>query len=110
MDQRNYVLIYVCNPFDYVQLANVNLQMEQFTSHGMHTNRYGKDLTARHLAKQIVQIFVKSHSKAHISLKWGNDNLEEKDNINRLTERKMLSNYPKLEVDELSERSILNWK
>jgi hypothetical protein len=50
-------MLKLIKPFDYAQMVNVNLQREQFTTHGMHISRQGKDVTARYLATVIHNIF-----------------------------------------------------
>jgi hypothetical protein len=57
-------------PFDYVQMVNVDLQREQFTMHGMHVNRQGKDITARHLATIIKNTFTEHRCDSPIILNW----------------------------------------
>jgi hypothetical protein len=62
-------MLKLIKPFDYAQMVNVNLQREQFTTHGMHINRQGKDITTRHLATVIHNIFIKCHCDSPITLK-----------------------------------------
>jgi hypothetical protein len=38
----NRKMLKLIKPFDYAQMVNVNLQREQFATHGMHINRQGK--------------------------------------------------------------------
>jgi hypothetical protein len=62
----------------YAQVVKVDLQREQFTAHGMHVNRQGKDVTARSLASAICNIFVYHHCDSPIILKWG-ENQQDRD-------------------------------
>jgi hypothetical protein len=66
--QFNRKMLKLIKPFDYAQMVNVNLQREQFTTHGMHINRQGKDVTARYLAT-IIHVFIKHHCDSPVILK-----------------------------------------
>ncbi|PNF41874.1 hypothetical protein B7P43_G15717 [Cryptotermes secundus] len=59
--------------FDYAQVVKVDLQREQFTAHGMHVNRQGKDVTARCLVSAIRSIFIYRQCDSPIILKLGED-------------------------------------
>jgi hypothetical protein len=78
-------------PFDYAQVVNVNLQREQFTAHGMHSNRQGKDVTARYLVSVIHNIFRNRHCDSPIILKWKEDQQDGDINVPGLVERCILS-------------------
>jgi hypothetical protein len=84
--------------FDYAQMVNVNLQREQFATHGMHINRKGRDITARYLATVIHNIFIKRHCDSPVTLKWRENHHDGDVNVLGLVERSILSGDSELAV------------
>lgn len=87
----NRKMLKLIKPFDYAQMVNVNLQREQFTTHGMHINRQGKDVTAQYLVSAIHNIFTNHHCNSPIILKWREDQQGGDVNLLGLVERNILN-------------------
>jgi hypothetical protein len=97
----NRKMITLIKPFDYAQVVNVNLQREQFMTHGMHLSRQGKNVTARYLASVIHNIFINRYFDSPIILKWREDQKDGDINVLELVERCILNGDSELTaVDE----------
>jgi hypothetical protein len=94
-------MIKLIKPFDYAQVVNVNLQREQFTTHGIHLNTQGKNVTARYLASVTHNIFINRYCDSPIILKWREDQQDGDINVLGLVERCILNEDSELTaIDE----------
>jgi hypothetical protein len=71
--------------------VKVDLQREQFTAHGMHVNRQGKDVVARYLVSAIRNVLVNRHCDSPIILKWREDQQDGYNNVLGLVEKCMFN-------------------
>jgi hypothetical protein len=77
--------------FVYAQVVKVDLQREQFTAHGVHVNRQGKDATAQYLVSAIRNIFLNRHRDSSVILKWGEDQQDGDNNVLGLAGKMMFN-------------------
>jgi hypothetical protein len=67
--------------FDYAKVVKVDLQRGQFTAHGMHVKRQGKEVTAQYLVSAIRNVLVNRHCDSPIILKWREDQQDGDNNV-----------------------------
>jgi RNase H-fold protein (predicted Holliday junction resolvase) len=80
--------------FNHVSFIETDRDKENYTRHGFHLNRRGKERLARQLAKQIIDFTKKGHKEIPImALAW-------KDNLGRDTPMQLISDLDRISIEE----------